>query len=182
MALLQFNEFNKLAKKAQSGDSRAAEALYDRLVPKVFGFCMNRVGDRHLAEDLAQEIFLKLASGISKFESNKGNFLVWFWQLAKNTITDHYRKKKETQFSDLSDGNMEKMMSPETFSNLDFKLEADRLHKLVGSFGPDDLDLFEMRFVADLPYKDIAKILNKKEATVRVSINRLKTKIKETGL
>jgi RNA polymerase sigma factor (sigma-70 family) len=77
---------------------------------------------------------------------------------------------------------MEKMMSPETFSNLDFRLEADRLHKLVSSFGADDIELFELRFVVDLPYRDIAKILNKKEATVRVSVNRLKNKIKEAGL
>jgi RNA polymerase sigma-70 factor (ECF subfamily) len=182
MALLQFNEFNKLAKKAQLGDSRAAEELYDKLIHKVFGFCMNRVGDRHLAEDLAQEIFLKLASGLNKFEASKGNFLVWFWQLAKNTVTDHYRKKRETQFSDLSDGSFEKMASSETFSNLDFRLEADRLHKLVSSFGADDIELFELRFVVDLPYRDIAKILNKKEATVRVSVNRLKNKIKEAGL
>jgi len=50
-------ELNRLARRMQKGDRDAAEKLYAKLSDRVYGFCMNRVGNPHLAEDIMQDIF-----------------------------------------------------------------------------------------------------------------------------
>src|SRR3989344_4368287 len=102
-----FGEYrlNRLARRMQSGEEEAAEDLYKELAGKVFGFCLARVRQKPLAEDLTQDIFLKLVSRIETFDPKKGTFPVWFWQLARNTLFDYYRGQKEISFIDLVDGD-----------------------------------------------------------------------------
>lgn len=172
-------DFDALAKRLKKGDTKAGAALYEDLVDKVFGFCMNKVSNRTVAEDLTQDIFLKLVDRIETFNEKKGNFLVWFWQLARNTVTDHYRKKRETQFSDIDEGVIENLPSSQsTSANIENKIEVEKLNRLLGSLAPEDKELFELHFISDLTYKDIAQVLGRSEVALRVAVSRLKQKIK----
>ena len=112
----------KLAIQAKKGDALAAEKLYEDLFDKVFGFCMNRTSNRAVSEDLTQDIFLKLVAKIETFDENRGNFLVWFWQLSRNTITDYYRKSKEVNFSEMEEERLEKVSPTTDQKSLDYAL------------------------------------------------------------
>ena len=170
--------FTRLALKAKKGDSSAAEKLYDELFNKVFGFCMNRTSNRVISEDLTQDIFLKLVGKIETFDETKGNFLVWFWQLARNTVIDYYRKSKEVNFSEIEEERLEKFSPVTDQKNLDYKIEFDRVQTFVNTLSNEEKELFELHFVADMKYKDIAKILNKSNGSLRVAAGRLKQKIR----
>jgi len=173
------DELTKLAVKAKKGDALAAEKLYEKLFNKVFGFCMNRTSNRAVSEDLTQDIFLKLVDKIETFDERKGNFLVWFWQLSRNTVTDYYRKIKETNFSDIEEERLEKLSPTTDYQNLDHKIEFDRVRVFIGDLSDDEKELFELHFVADMKYSDIEKILNKSGGALRVAVSRLKQKIRK---
>ncbi|MEK7193437.1 MAG: RNA polymerase sigma factor [Patescibacteria group bacterium] len=178
----EHNRLNRLAKRMQKGDRRAAEALYEELFGKVYGFCLSRVRRRPLAEDLTQEIFLKLVNRVETFDSAKGSFAVWFWQLARNTVFDHYRKQKEVSFSDVGDGeesDVEHLSVHNPWPAFEARFENDRLRAFLGDLQGDEQELFRLRFVADLSYREIAVLLERSEPSLRVAVSRLKRKIKE---
>lgn len=172
------DKLTKLVIRLKRGDQQAANKLYEELFNKVFGFCMNKTSNRATAEDLTQEIFLKLIDRVETFDENRGNFLVWFWQLARNTVTDYYRRKKEVHFSDLEEHQIDKPTDHFLSESLDDKIVIEKIKDFLASISRDEQELFELHFVADLKYKDISKILNKPEASLRVAKSRLKEKIK----
>ena len=174
-AKLGVDHLTRLALRMKGGDARAAEQIYNELVSKVFGFCMSRLGRRELAEDLTQDMFLKLVEKIELFDEQKGTFVVWFWNIARNTLTDYYREKKESSFADFAEEELDRAI----VSHNDSHIEYGNLITFVGGLSADEKNLFELRYVADLPYAEIAKISGKSAGALRVSTNRLRQKIKD---
>ncbi|MEK7465582.1 MAG: RNA polymerase sigma factor [Patescibacteria group bacterium] len=178
------NEWNETVRKMRSGNRKAAELLYKKLFHKVFGFAMHRVGNRATAEDITQDIFMKLIEKIDLFDSAKGGFLVWFWQLARNTVTDHLRKARTVSFSDIETGDEEKSFDyPDHAPALEDAAATNEtlrsVYAALASATPEERELFELRFIADLPYSEIAAVTGRSEGTLRVSISRLKQKLKD---
>ncbi|MBU6501012.1 MAG: RNA polymerase sigma factor [Patescibacteria group bacterium] len=173
------DNLTRLALRAKNGDKGAAEGLYDNLFSKTFGFCMNRLRNRELAEDLTQDIFLKTLDNLDGFDKEKGNFVVWFWRLAHNTIIDYFRAKKSQTFSDLSEMFLDSMEDEGGRIDLDVKFEAEILKKFVNTLTSDEKEIFELRYIAELSYSEIAEIAAKSEGALRVSASRLKQKIRD---
>lgn len=173
---IQRDRLDRLVIKMQKGDRTAAAALYDELAAKLYGFIFSRTGSREVAEDLSQEIFIKLIERIGSFDSERGRFTVWFWRMARNTLIDHYRQKKAVPFSQFEDDEVAGMAVGE-IPDTDNVLAYRRLRLVVGTFTPEEQELFELRFAAEMSYKDIAHILEKPEGTLRVAALRLREKI-----
>lgn len=178
--LFEEGKLNRLAERMKRGDAEAAEKIYEAMAHKVFGFCMNRVANPVIAEDLSQDIFLKLIGRIETFDASRGSFSVWFWQLARNIVIDHYRAKKEQPFTDIGDETIERSATYDPRRDLERKWEYEQIKNLMQQFTPEEQDLFEMRFVVELPYNDIARVLGKSEIALRVAASRLKQKIRES--
>lgn len=177
--VLSKNRLNRLAKEMRGGNQRAAEKIYEKLAKKVFGFCMNRTGNKVLAEDLTQDIFLKLIDKIDLYDEKKGDFVVWFWQMARNTVIDHYRRERTLPFSDLeNEEEVEDVAHGDPQAEFEKKLEREQLEKMLSALNEEEKELFRLRFLAELSYKEISKILDKSEGALRVAINRLKKKLK----
>jgi RNA polymerase sigma-70 factor (ECF subfamily) len=175
---LTSDDLDQLVVKMKKGDRKATAALYDDLAPKLYGFIYARTSSRDNAQDLSQEIFVKLIEHIKSFDPKKGKFTVWFWRMARNTLIDHYRQKKPMPFSQFDDSEVENMAIGE-IPDTDSVMAHRKLKELMESFTPEEKELFELRFVAEMPYKDIAKMLDKSEGTLRVSALRLKEKIQK---
>jgi RNA polymerase sigma-70 factor (ECF subfamily) len=175
---LTSDDLDQLVVKMKKGDRKATAALYDDLAPKLYGFIYARTSSRDNAQDLSQEIFVKLIEHIKSFDPKKGKFTVWFWRMARNTLIDHYRQKKPMPFSQFDDSEVENMAIGE-IPDTDNVMAHRKLKELIETFTPEEKDLFELRFVAEMPYKDIAKMLDKSEGTLRVSALRLKEKIQK---
>ncbi len=84
----------QLIKKAQE-NAAAFEELYNHYLPKIYGFLLNRTGQKELAEDLTSEVFAKALANISKFNDRGVPFAAWLFRIARNTLIDWSRKKKE---------------------------------------------------------------------------------------
>ena len=163
------------------GDRRAAAELYDELLPKVYGFLFTRTGKKEVAEDLSQDIFLKLVEKVSTFNKDRGRFTVWFWQMARNVLIDYYREKKETPFSAFEEETVAGMAMTE-MPNIEERIRYNKLKKFLATLQSDERELFELRYVVEMPYKDIAAVLAKSEGSLRVAALRIKEKVrKELG-
>lgn len=173
------DQYTEFALRMKKGDKKAATALYEDLVSKVYGFCLNRVSNRDLAEDLTQDIFLKLIDKVELYDEKAGDFLVWFWRMARNTIIDYYRSKKSITASDTDEGFLESIESFENISdNTESRMMYSKVFSYIKTLEPEEQSLFELRYLGELSYTEIAKILKKSEGSLRVAISRLRIKIK----
>ena len=80
------------------GDEKSLEILFERYLKMIYSFVYKNVGNEATAEDITQEVFIKVWKNIKKFDQNK-NFKPWIFQIAKNTSIDFLRKKKSIPFS-----------------------------------------------------------------------------------
>lgn len=171
------DHLDRLALRMRRGDRKAAAALYDELLPKVYGFFFARTGKREVSEDLSQEIFVKLIQKISSFDENKGKFTVWFWQVVRRHLIDHYREKEETPFSSFEEADVE-AMSVTHGPDFHVRFAYHELKTFLATLEAEEQELFEMRFVAEIPYREISVLTGKQESTLRVAALRIKEKIK----
>lgn len=158
----------------KKGDGGAAEKIFDHFAPPIHSFFMGRIGNRETAQDLVQDVFLKVTRHIDQFNSETGTFTAWIWQIARNCAVDYYRQKKSGYLADL----------PEEGTNLlDESARADEgatmreIMDVIKGLPPDDQELFQMHFIADMAYTEIAEATGKSASALRVAIHRLKKKI-----
>ena len=176
---MKHDRLTALALRMKNGNRKAAEEIHTDLNPKIYGFFFSRTGARKdVAEDLTQDLFMRLVQRIKSFDEEKGKFVVWLWQIARNMLVDHYRMHKEIPFSTYEEGAVERMaMAP--VPDFDDCLKQSKIKEILESMREDDQELFGLRYVSDLPYGDIAEILGKPESGLRVAVWRIKKKIQE---
>lgn len=79
---------------AQGGDREAFAALYDRYLPRVYGYCYRLLGDREAAEDANTDVFMRALAALPAFRA--GSFRAWLFTIAHNVATDELRRRKPT--------------------------------------------------------------------------------------
>ncbi len=85
------NQLIRRIKKKQ--DKKAADELIRRYYREIYAFTYRQTGERELALDLTQEIFITVLQGIYAFDEKKAGFRTWAYRVAANRITDYYRSK-----------------------------------------------------------------------------------------
>lgn len=83
-----------LCRAAQGGDSLALEELIWQTKDELYGYLMAAVRNRHDADDLLQETWCRAFVGLRTFDGNGQGFKPWLFKIARNTVTDHYRKER----------------------------------------------------------------------------------------
>jgi RNA polymerase sigma-70 factor (ECF subfamily) len=175
--LTQSEQLTVVARRMKDGDPKAAAELYEDLLPKVYGFLFSRTGKKEIAEDLSQRIFIKLIEKIKGFDPKKGRFTVWFWQMVRHELIDYYRQKKEIPFSTFDEETVAGFAVMET-PNLEEKFRYYQVKDFVGTLASHERELFELRYVAELPFNEIAVVMAKSEGALRVAALRVKEKVR----
>ena len=168
------DHFNTLAKRLKAGESDAAAEIFDHFAPQLHRFFMARTSQREIAQDLTQEVFLKLVRNIRQFNPDAGNFTPWFWRVAHNALIDYFRQKKPQYLADMErEGeNIPDMRDP-TEANAELREVLD----IVKTFTPEEQEIFQLYFLTDMAYADLATVTGKSESNLRVIIHRLRQKI-----
>ena len=91
------------------GDEEALEVLIKRYLKPIYSFTFRFVGNSQDAEDITQEVFVKVWRNLKKFDKNK-KFKTWIFSIAKNTTTDFFRKKKAIPFSEFKNKEGENVL------------------------------------------------------------------------
>ena len=81
-------------------DSNVFETLYEKYYSQIYNYIFYRVLDKHLAEDLVGEVFLKILTKINYYDESRDQTSAWVITIAKNTFIDYYRKSKPKNFTE----------------------------------------------------------------------------------
>jgi RNA polymerase sigma factor (sigma-70 family) len=173
------SSINTWAKRFQKGDAKAAEKLFNYFYPAIFRYIKSRTRSVETAEDVAQEVFLKIAKSIRLFDSTRGNFTAWIWQIVRNVFTDHLRKNGRR----LEDPASAYEIDPDTYPS-ETKATAndndmDRVLNIVKKYSDEEQELFRMRYIADMNYDEIAAIFDRSVNAVTVASHRIREKVKK---
>lgn len=165
-----------LLEKAKKGEQAAFGEIYNLYFKKIYQFIYYRVGHKEIAEDLAEEVFLKAYSKLSSISENKA-FLGWLYQIARNQVIDYYREKKLTVALDEVENTLEYETNVIDIVNLE--QQQITLLKLIKKLVPEQQTILKLKFFEDLETSEIAEMLHKNEGSVRVIQHRAIIKLQE---
>lgn len=163
-------DFSKLIHRAKAGDNEAFGLVYSAYYTPVYRYLLIRARSTATAEDLAQTVFVKIFQNLHRFEP-RDEPLRYFFSVARNTLIDFYRKKKEANFSELGDEEKsfdapDARESPgETMHRALMMASAKMI--MEEELSEEQREAITLRFFGGLSNKEIAKVLGKTEGTVR---------------
>ncbi len=165
--MLDSQRDNDLVKRAQQGDSAAVGALYDRHHTPIFRFVWSRVSNQHLAEDLTGEIFTKMVISLPDYKISETPFRAWLYRIARNLVTDEYRKQAGKTAVPLED--VETMIgldtSPDTIAEQNLTLAS--VQDALAHIDPTQREIVELRFLAGYSLQEVADTLDFSIAAVK---------------
>lgn len=167
---------NRLIERAKK-EASAFEPLYDFYFDRVFLFVYRRVGDRDIASDLVSQVFLKAITNINKYQPKGYRLSAWLFKIALNEVRYYYRrnsKRREFYADDEIIQNVEEVME-EPFDEELFV----RISEMLKTMGTEAVQLIELRFLEQKPFKEVAFILGISEAAAKVRTYRLLDKLKQ---
>ncbi len=157
----------------------AWEELHARYRRRVFNIAFQFVGKFDEAEDLTQEIFLKVFRALERFDA-EGNFQQWLIRISKNHSIDHYRRRRKDREL-LLEGSLQLDMTPSKTRNpyrsLELNERAEMFKKALTHLPPILKTCLTMRELEGLSYQEIATRLDVPEGTVKSRINRARSEM-----
>lgn len=150
--------------------------IFDAHGGSIFGFIYNRVGrHKELAEDIAQEVFVRAWRERANFDPAKGGIKTWLFTIARNLVIDHYRAQARRQIDSLEN-------APES-SAVTHTSEADLLmHFLTGKLpelSDDDCELITLRYIEQLELEEVAELIGKSYNATKVAVHRALYKLRD---
>tara|TARA_Y100000590_G_C15401342_1_gene893916 strand:- start:16 stop:651 length:636 start_codon:yes stop_codon:yes gene_type:complete len=174
-----------LVHRAQKGDYRAFDLLILKYQARVITLANKFVNDKQIAEDIAQESFIKVYKSIGSFRGESA-FFTWLYRVAVNTAKNYLsskKRKKEMLVSDITDSDTTDPLSALTTESPEDILAANNLREIIlKSFGdlPEEIrTALSLREFEGLSYQEIGKILDCPVGTVRSRIFRGREQIQE---
>lgn len=164
----------ELVARAKTGDKRALGQVYDQLVDKIYRFIFFKVSDRQVAEDLTQNVFLRVLKSLQNYRED-GTFLAWIYTIARNQVIDHYRTSKprvslEAVQDFLVSENDLSLESKEAYEQL--VLNLDKLNK-------EEKEVIGLHSIEEYSFEEIAKITGKSSGALRILKYRALIKLKK---
>lgn len=172
-----------VVRRCLDGDSLAWTELVKAHHRRVYGLCYRFTGSQHDAEDLTQEVFLKLYGNLGSFDLNRGSFQVWIATLTRNLLVDHFRRNRQQRLTDSMDAGWDDPAeTPQSGRLTDSRpsphdhAAAKELERMVQEaltkISPELREAVILRDLQDLDYKEIAQVLRIPEGTVKSRISR----------
>jgi RNA polymerase sigma-70 factor, ECF subfamily len=162
----------QLVARVAGGDSSALEQLYDRYVRQCFGLAIRLVGETSLAEEIVQEVFLKLWSRPDRYSAQRGNFGSWLLSVVHHRCIDELRRRSRTEVAlddpltgSLLDTAPDPAMDPGDQVTL---IEQRReVRRALASIQPNYRQILEMAYFGGLSQSEIAAKLGQPLGTVK---------------
>lgn len=168
------NEEQVLVQRARNGEMGAFRELVERYKKKIYFLALDLSGNHHDAEDLSQEVFIKVYRSLNKFRGD-AKFSSWLYRITVNTCISQRRKKSVSSMTlqeDFDGDNAgEYTRKREAIHNPERDAEAGlmqhHLDNALKCLTPREKSVFVLRHYNDLPLKEIAQILKITEGTVK---------------
>jgi RNA polymerase sigma-70 factor (ECF subfamily) len=179
---MDLKEEKELIKEAKRNSEIFGE-LYEQYYPQIFGYVFKRTANLEIAQDITSETFFKVLKRLWQFRWRNISFSAWLYRIANNEIANYFRRNKQTV-------SLEKIPEPIAVTNPSTEiLEAEQelkkhqdflmLREKISKLSIKYQEVITLRFFEKKQIKEIAKILGKKEGTVKSLLHRGLEKLKE---
>jgi RNA polymerase sigma-70 factor (ECF subfamily) len=169
-------ETTEILARCKKGDHEAWNQMINSYSKSVYNIALNFFAERDIAQDVTQEIFIKIYHNLDKFREDR-NFSSWVFTLSRNYCIDYWRKNKKyflhTQELDENIGSAK----PTPEENSINESEVEKLRKKITQLEPELRLILILRDIQDLSYQEIAKNFSIPEGTVKSRINRARLKL-----
>ncbi len=159
------------------GDDAAWESLVLAHTKRVYGICFRFTGSASEAQDISQDVFLRVFQSLRSFRAGEGAFGVWLTRLTRNLLIDHYRRGKMRRATDSIENQLPVLEErPHHGGRADGMLEGREMSEVLQSalqkLSPDLREAVILRDLQEMEYKEIADSLRVPEGTVKSRLNR----------
>ena len=173
-----------LVRRCIAGDAVAWEEIVQRYHRRIYNLCYRFTGTGDEADDLTQEVFIKMYRTLNSYDVERGAFMTWVTTVTRNLLVDHFRKAKHDRMTDsldsassehedampLSEQIEDKRLPPDAHVQ---SLETGQVvHQALQKLSPELREAVILRDLQDLDYREIATVLRVPEGTVKSRINR----------
>ncbi|MEM0992448.1 MAG: sigma-70 family RNA polymerase sigma factor [Bacteroidota bacterium] len=173
-------EWNEI-KAAQSNPAHF-RLLYNRYYESIFRFIMRRTADEMLSADLCSQVFLKAMENLHRYQFKGVPFSAWLFRIASNEVAQHFRNVQKSRVVSVEEHTLKEV--EEELEESTWELDRQSLLHTLETLKEDDMQLIELRFFEQRPFKEIAAILNITENNAKVKtyriLQRMKKKLKQS--
>lgn len=177
-----------LVRRCIAGDAAAWEELVRQYHRRIYQICYRFTGSHAEAEDLTQDIFIRMYRSLESYDPARASFVTWVVTVSRNLLVDHFRKGKYDRVTDSLDGSAtdsEEMplsdriadVSPGPDAHLESREAREQVHRALQRLSPELREAVILRDLQDMDYREIATVLKVPEGTVKSRINRGRTEL-----
>ena len=172
-----------LVRRCIAGDAVAWEEIVRTYNRRIYNICYRFAGSGDDAEDLTQEVFIKMYRTLTTYDHTKGAFATWVTTITRNLLVDHFRKGKQQRLTDSIDATSEhedavplseqiQDQSAPPDAHVRSREVEEAVHAALGKLSPELREAVILRDLQDMDYREIATVLKVPEGTVKSRINR----------
>jgi RNA polymerase sigma-70 factor (ECF subfamily) len=167
----------RLVEQCLSGDETAWEDMVKIHTRRVYAICLRFTGSDGEAQDLTQEVFLRVFKSLKSFRAGEGAFVVWLTRLTRNLLIDHYRRTRLDRATDSIEDQLPVLeektaVGGRTDGMLAGREASELLQHALGKLSPELRETVILRDLEEMEYREIAQVLNVPEGTVKSRLNR----------
>jgi len=156
-----------IVQRARSGNEQALAELYDLYFPRIYRYVLARTGNPAEAEDITEEVFVRVLGAIGAFQWRQAPFAAWLFRIAHNQLVSHARKngarRRETPLAaSIADP------APDPLTRVEDRLSLEHIFDLARALPQAQREVLWLRFASDLSVSDTARALGKQENNVKV--------------
>ena len=171
----------RLQRALANRDRAAWSATYDRHVQEVFGFIYHLVGgDRIVAEDIHQDVWLAAIEGFDQFDANLGRFRDWLMGIARHRVSHHFRGLGRKPMARVADGDIQPqdggLPPPEQLEAIE---SCDVIRAALLQLNQDHRDVLLKKYVGDFSVVEIARLTGRSAKAVESLLSRARERLRE---
>jgi RNA polymerase sigma-70 factor, ECF subfamily len=173
-----------LVRRCVAGEAAAWEEIVQRYHRRIYNICYRFSGSPDQAQDLTQEVFIKMYGSLKSYDVQRAAFMTWVTTITRNLLVDYFRKSKQDRVTDsldaapsehedampLSERIPDKSLPPD--ARVQSRETKEAVHRALQKLSPDLREAVILRDLQDMDYREIATVLRVPEGTVKSRINR----------
>lgn len=173
-----------LVRRCVAGDATAWEEIVQLYHRRIYNICYRFCGSADDAQDLTQEVFIKMYRTLSSYDVSRGAFMTWITTVTRNLLVDHFRKGKQDRLTDSMDtvpsehedatplSDQIEDQGPRPDATVQSREAQESVHSALQKLSPELREAVILRDLQDMDYREIAATLRVPEGTVKSRINR----------
>jgi len=161
----------------KNGDLQQVSLLFERHHKRIFNFLARMTADRELAEDLTQNVFLRLIKYKNSYKVGL-RFQSWIYQMARNVFSDHYQATKKKLSGSIDIEKVSDRLEDKEYS-IDQEEREKLLHRCLGMLNDEQRELLVLTRFQHMKYEEVADIMNTSVVNIKVKVHRAIAKLRE---